>query len=94
MFVGGEADKKEEQKEEWVFAILSLLLDKVTATLIPYRIVRKNSALSCDDIMDSVSRMMALIKKFRLGFHHVEVLPDIYQSPRPGKYGCQGLKDV
>ncbi|XP_075898654.1 solute carrier family 12 member 3 [Nelusetta ayraudi] len=43
VFVGGDADKKEEQKEE----------------------------------------ILALIKKFRLGFHHVEVLPDIYQSPRP-----------
>ncbi|XP_056273314.1 LOW QUALITY PROTEIN: solute carrier family 12 member 3-like [Pseudoliparis swirei] len=28
--------------------------------------------------------MLALIKKFRLGFHDVEVLPDIYQNPRPG----------
>ncbi|XP_059187816.1 solute carrier family 12 member 3 [Centropristis striata] len=43
VFVGGEADKKEEQKEE----------------------------------------VLALIKKFRLGFHDVEVLPDIYQKPRP-----------
>ncbi|XP_071362865.1 solute carrier family 12 member 3 isoform X2 [Trachinotus anak] len=44
VFVGGEADKKEEQKEE----------------------------------------VLALIKKFRLGFHEVEVLPDIYQKPQPG----------
>lgn len=29
---------------------------------------------------------MALIKKFRLGFHDVEVLSDIYQSPQPTKY--------
>ncbi|XP_035520502.1 solute carrier family 12 member 3 [Morone saxatilis] len=44
VFVGGETDKKEEQKEE----------------------------------------VLALIKKFRLGFHDVEVLPDIYQNPQPG----------
>ncbi|KAM7002607.1 LOW QUALITY PROTEIN: solute carrier family 12 member 3 [Tautogolabrus adspersus] len=44
VFVGGEADKKEEQREE----------------------------------------VLALIKKFRLGFHDVEVLPDIYQNPQPG----------
>uniref|UniRef100_A0A3B4Y2B6 Solute carrier family 12 member 3 n=1 Tax=Seriola lalandi dorsalis TaxID=1841481 RepID=A0A3B4Y2B6_SERLL len=44
VFVGGETDKKEEQKEE----------------------------------------VLALIKKFRLGFHEVEVLPDIYQKPQPG----------
>ncbi|XP_047195855.1 solute carrier family 12 member 3 [Hippoglossus stenolepis] len=44
VFVGGDTDKKEEQKEE----------------------------------------VLALIKKFRLGFHDVEVLPDIYQPPQPG----------
>ncbi|XP_022601917.1 solute carrier family 12 member 3 [Seriola dumerili] len=44
VFVGGDTDKKEEQKEE----------------------------------------VLALIKKFRLGFHEVEVLPDIYQKPQPG----------
>uniref|UniRef100_A0A4W6EMN7 Solute carrier family 12 member 3 n=1 Tax=Lates calcarifer TaxID=8187 RepID=A0A4W6EMN7_LATCA len=44
VFVGGDTDKKEEQKEE----------------------------------------VLALIKKFRLGFHDVEVLPDIYQNPQPG----------
>ncbi|XP_074487603.1 solute carrier family 12 member 3 [Sebastes fasciatus] len=44
VFVGGETDKKEEQREE----------------------------------------VLALIKKFRLGFHDVEVLPDIYQNPQPG----------
>ncbi|TNN00825.1 hypothetical protein fugu_012071 [Takifugu bimaculatus] len=27
--------------------------------------------------------IVALIKKFRLGFHDVEVLPDVYQSPQP-----------
>ncbi|XP_055365379.1 solute carrier family 12 member 3 isoform X2 [Betta splendens] len=43
VFVGGESDKKEQQKEE----------------------------------------VLALIKKFRLGFHNVEVLPDIYQNPQP-----------
>ncbi|XP_037307266.2 solute carrier family 12 member 3 [Pungitius pungitius] len=43
IFVGGDADTKEEQKQE----------------------------------------VIALIKKFRLGFHDVEVLPDIYQSPQP-----------
>ncbi|XP_040893772.1 solute carrier family 12 member 3 [Toxotes jaculatrix] len=43
VFVGGETDKKEEQKKE----------------------------------------VLALIKKFRLGFHDVEVLPDIYQNPQP-----------
>lgn len=31
----------------------------------------------------SVCRVIALIKKFRLGFHDVEVLPDVYQSPQP-----------
>ncbi|XP_028263236.1 solute carrier family 12 member 3 [Parambassis ranga] len=44
VFVGGETDKKEEQKEE----------------------------------------VLSLIKKFRLGFHEVEVLPDIYQTPQTG----------
>ncbi|KAK2841825.1 hypothetical protein Q5P01_012025 [Channa striata] len=43
VFVGGEAEKKEQQKEE----------------------------------------VLALIKKFRLGFKDVEVLPDIYQNPQP-----------
>ncbi|XP_075932188.1 solute carrier family 12 member 3 [Anarhichas minor] len=43
VFVGGDADKREEQREE----------------------------------------VLALIKKFRLGFHDVEVLPDIYQNPQP-----------
>ncbi|KAK7892033.1 hypothetical protein WMY93_023996 [Mugilogobius chulae] len=43
VFVGGQLDKKEEQKQE----------------------------------------VLALIKKFRLGFHDVEVIPDIYQSPQP-----------
>ncbi|CAJ1057596.1 solute carrier family 12 member 3 [Xyrichtys novacula] len=42
VFVGGDSDKKEEQREE----------------------------------------VLALIKKFRLGFHDVEVLPDIYQNPQ------------
>ncbi|KAM4553252.1 solute carrier family 12 member 3 [Fundulus diaphanus] len=43
VFVGGETDKREEQKEE----------------------------------------VLSLIKKFRLGFQDVEVLPDIYQNPQP-----------
>ncbi|KAM8893191.1 solute carrier family 12 member 3 [Spinachia spinachia] len=43
IFVGGDTDTKEEQKQE----------------------------------------VIALIKKFRLGFHDVQVLPDIYQSPQP-----------
>uniref|UniRef100_A0A671TUH6 Solute carrier family 12 member 3 n=1 Tax=Sparus aurata TaxID=8175 RepID=A0A671TUH6_SPAAU len=34
----------------------------------------------------SPCRVLALLKKFRLGFHDVEVLPDIYQNPQPGKY--------
>ncbi|XP_029993122.1 solute carrier family 12 member 3 [Sphaeramia orbicularis] len=42
VFVGGETNKKEEQREE----------------------------------------VLALIKKFRLGFQDVEVLPDIYQNPQ------------
>ncbi|XP_041795788.1 solute carrier family 12 member 3 [Chelmon rostratus] len=44
VFVGGETDKREEQREE----------------------------------------VLTLIKKFRLGFRDVEVLPDIYQNPQPG----------
>ncbi|XP_038562903.1 solute carrier family 12 member 3 [Micropterus salmoides] len=44
VFVGGDIDKKEEQREE----------------------------------------VLALIRKFRLGFEDVEVLPDIYQNPQPG----------
>ncbi|XP_024120019.1 solute carrier family 12 member 3 [Oryzias melastigma] len=43
VFVGGDSDKKEEQRNE----------------------------------------VLSLIKKFRLGFQHVEVLPDVYQSPQP-----------
>ncbi|XP_061578502.1 solute carrier family 12 member 3 [Cololabis saira] len=43
IFVGGQTDKKEEQKNE----------------------------------------VLTLIKKFRLGFHDVEVLSDIYQNPQP-----------
>uniref|UniRef100_A0A671TV20 Solute carrier family 12 member 3 n=1 Tax=Sparus aurata TaxID=8175 RepID=A0A671TV20_SPAAU len=39
----------------------------------------------------SPCRVLALLKKFRLGFHDVEVLPDIYQNPQPGKYVCQSL---
>lgn len=33
----------------------------------------------------SFVRVLALIKKFRLGFHEVEVLPDIYHKPQPGR---------
>ncbi|KAK5923040.1 hypothetical protein CgunFtcFv8_000046 [Champsocephalus gunnari] len=44
VFVGGETEQKDEQKE----------------------------------------KVLALIKKFRLGFHDVEVLPDIYQKPQLG----------
>ncbi|KAL7402151.1 hypothetical protein ABVT39_010531 [Epinephelus coioides] len=44
VFVGGDTERKEEQREE----------------------------------------VLALIKKFRLGFHDVEVLPDIHQNPQPG----------
>ncbi|XP_075998050.1 solute carrier family 12 member 3 [Genypterus blacodes] len=44
VFVGGDANMKEEQREE----------------------------------------VLALIKKFRLGFHDVQVLPNIYQEPQPG----------
>ncbi|KAK5868061.1 hypothetical protein PBY51_012506 [Eleginops maclovinus] len=44
VFVGGETEQKDEQREN----------------------------------------VLALIKKFRLGFHDVEVLPDIYQKPQPG----------
>uniref|UniRef100_A0AAQ5Y3Z5 Solute carrier family 12 member 3 n=1 Tax=Amphiprion ocellaris TaxID=80972 RepID=A0AAQ5Y3Z5_AMPOC len=43
VFVGGDPDRKEEQRQE----------------------------------------VLALIKKFRLGFHDVEVLPDVYQNPQP-----------
>nr|XP_020470348.1 solute carrier family 12 member 3 [Monopterus albus] len=43
VFVGGETEKKEQQREE----------------------------------------VLALINKFRLGFHDVVVLPDIYQNPQP-----------
>ncbi|XP_038130382.1 solute carrier family 12 member 3 [Cyprinodon tularosa] len=43
VFVGGEINKKDEQKEE----------------------------------------VLSLIKKFRLGFQDVEVLPDIYENPQP-----------
>uniref|UniRef100_A0A3P9N1F5 Solute carrier family 12 member 3 n=1 Tax=Poecilia reticulata TaxID=8081 RepID=A0A3P9N1F5_POERE len=46
VFVGGEADKKDEQKEE----------------------------------------VLSLIKKFRLGFQDVEVIPDIYQNPQSEKF--------
>ncbi|TMS05495.1 Solute carrier family 12 member 3, partial [Larimichthys crocea] len=31
----------------------------------------------------TIDVVLALIKKFRLGFHDVEVLPDIYQNPQP-----------
>ncbi|XP_071397644.1 solute carrier family 12 member 3 isoform X1 [Centroberyx affinis] len=44
VFVGGEANSKEQQREE----------------------------------------VLALIRKFRLGFHDVQVLPDIYLKPQPG----------
>ncbi|XP_070687607.1 solute carrier family 12 member 3 [Pempheris klunzingeri] len=44
VFVGGDTDKREEQREE----------------------------------------VLALIKRFRLGFHDVVVLPDIYRDPHPG----------
>ncbi|KAM8861686.1 LOW QUALITY PROTEIN: solute carrier family 12 member 3 [Synchiropus picturatus] len=44
VFVGGDAEKKEEQREE----------------------------------------VVALIKKFRLGFHDVQVLPDLLHNPQPG----------
>ncbi|XP_070763236.1 solute carrier family 12 member 3 [Enoplosus armatus] len=43
VFVGGEADKRDEQREE----------------------------------------VLALMKKFRLGFRDVQVLPDVHQSPQP-----------
>uniref|UniRef100_A0A7N8Y1W1 Solute carrier family 12 member 3 n=1 Tax=Mastacembelus armatus TaxID=205130 RepID=A0A7N8Y1W1_9TELE len=54
VFVGGEKDKKEEQKAD----------------------------------------VLALIKKFRLGFHDVEVVTDLYQNPQPMNTMPVGRKGV
>ncbi|KAF7656502.1 hypothetical protein LDENG_00040500 [Lucifuga dentata] len=62
--------------------------------LLPYLLTRRRRFSRCkvrvfvggDTNMKEQQReeVFALIKKFRLGFHDVQVLPDIYQKPQPG----------
>ncbi|XP_077374173.1 solute carrier family 12 member 3 [Festucalex cinctus] len=62
--------------------------------LLPYLLTRRKRWAKCrvrvfvggdnskkDERKEEV---MTLIKKFRLGFHDVEVLPDLFQKPQPG----------
>ncbi|KAM9815387.1 solute carrier family 12 member 3 isoform 3-T3 [Syngnathus typhle] len=62
--------------------------------LLPYLLTRRKRWSKCrvrvfvggDNSNKDARReeMMKLIKKFRLGFHDVEVLPDLFQKPQPG----------
>uniref|UniRef100_A0A4W6ESC0 Solute carrier family 12 member 3 n=1 Tax=Lates calcarifer TaxID=8187 RepID=A0A4W6ESC0_LATCA len=58
--------------------------------LLPYLLTRRKRWARCKVRVfvggdtDKKEEVLALIKKFRLGFHDVEVLPDIYQNPQPG----------
>uniref|UniRef100_A0A671TVR7 Solute carrier family 12 member 3 n=1 Tax=Sparus aurata TaxID=8175 RepID=A0A671TVR7_SPAAU len=64
--------------------------------LLPYLLTRRKRWARCkvrvfvggqtDKKEEKREEVLALLKKFRLGFHDVEVLPDIYQNPQPGKY--------
>uniref|UniRef100_A0AAZ3SC71 Solute carrier family 12 member 3 n=1 Tax=Oncorhynchus tshawytscha TaxID=74940 RepID=A0AAZ3SC71_ONCTS len=47
--------------------------------------------ISTDHVLVSNFRVMDLISKFRLGFHDVEVLPDINARPQPEQYGSLSL---
>uniref|UniRef100_A0AAQ4P4V3 Solute carrier family 12 member 3 n=1 Tax=Gasterosteus aculeatus aculeatus TaxID=481459 RepID=A0AAQ4P4V3_GASAC len=57
--------------------------------LLPYLLSRRKRWARCKVRVfvggdaDTREEVIALIKKFRLGFHDVEVLPDVYQSPQP-----------
>ncbi|KAJ0029525.1 hypothetical protein NQD34_004522 [Periophthalmus magnuspinnatus] len=61
--------------------------------LLPYLLTRRKRWSRCkvrvfvgglpDKKEEQKQEVLALIKKFRLGFHDVEVLPDIYQNPQP-----------
>uniref|UniRef100_A0A3B4BI25 Uncharacterized protein n=1 Tax=Periophthalmus magnuspinnatus TaxID=409849 RepID=A0A3B4BI25_9GOBI len=60
--------------------------------LLPYLLTRRKRWSRCKvrvfvgglpDKKEEQKQVLALIKKFRLGFHDVEVLPDIYQNPQP-----------
>uniref|UniRef100_A0A3Q2Y3T0 Solute carrier family 12 member 3 n=1 Tax=Hippocampus comes TaxID=109280 RepID=A0A3Q2Y3T0_HIPCM len=63
--------------------------------LLPYLLTRRKRWAKCkvrvfvggDNSKNDERRqeVMTLIKKFRLGFHDVEVLPDLFQKPQPGK---------
>ncbi|XP_019733806.1 solute carrier family 12 member 3 isoform X1 [Hippocampus comes] len=62
--------------------------------LLPYLLTRRKRWAKCkvrvfvggDNSKNDERRqeVMTLIKKFRLGFHDVEVLPDLFQKPQPG----------
>uniref|UniRef100_A0A665T1V8 Solute carrier family 12 member 3 n=1 Tax=Echeneis naucrates TaxID=173247 RepID=A0A665T1V8_ECHNA len=62
--------------------------------LLPYLLTRRKRWARCKVRVfvggemgkkeEQKEEVLALIKKFRLGFHEVEVLPDIYQNPQPG----------
>ncbi|XP_036962699.1 solute carrier family 12 member 3 [Acanthopagrus latus] len=62
--------------------------------LLPYLLTRRKRWARCkvrvfvggetDKKEEKREEVLALLKKFRLGFHDVEVLPDIYQDPQPG----------
>ncbi|XP_072291484.1 solute carrier family 12 member 3 [Eucyclogobius newberryi] len=61
--------------------------------LLPYLLTRRKRWSRCkvrvfvgglpDKKEEQKQEVLSLIKKFRLGFHDVEVLPDIYQTPQP-----------
>ncbi|CAK6969968.1 solute carrier family 12 member 3 [Scomber scombrus] len=62
--------------------------------LLPYLLTRRKRWARCkvrvfvagdtDKKEERKEEVLALIKKFRLGFHDVEVLPDIFQNPQTG----------
>ncbi|KAM6937863.1 solute carrier family 12 member 3 [Xenentodon cancila] len=61
--------------------------------LLPYLLTRRKRWARCkvrvfvggtmDKKEEQKNEVLTLIKKFRLGFHDVEVLPDIYTNPQP-----------
>uniref|UniRef100_A0A3Q2DLS3 Solute carrier family 12 member 3 n=1 Tax=Cyprinodon variegatus TaxID=28743 RepID=A0A3Q2DLS3_CYPVA len=59
--------------------------------LLPYLLTRRKRWARCKvrvfvgGEIDKKDEVLSLIKKFRLGFQDVEVLPDIYENPQPVK---------
>ncbi|KAJ0069229.1 hypothetical protein NL108_003157, partial [Boleophthalmus pectinirostris] len=82
--------KKQEKKTIDVYWLCD---DGGLILLLPYLLTRRNRWSRCkvrvfvsgrpDKKEEQKQEVLALIKKFRLGFHDVEVLTDVYDNPQP-----------